>query len=160
MIIEIMLRRLLLTTFAGHEKCRLLLQVHVSERIASLPLSSIPVHCQPRTRQGVHISRTSQCKEPDEGTPEELNVLKTDADGAAKVGTRFAANAACVLAPRQRHVGQEHISPRTNKRMNDTKALVPDPFLRWPGTLQFSQQVREYTCTIDSPTISSVQPVK
>jgi hypothetical protein len=43
--------------------------------------------------------------------------------------------------------------------VNDTKALVTEPFLR-PGTSQLSQQVGEHTCTIDSPPVSPVQPLK
>jgi hypothetical protein len=49
----------LFRAFAGHKNCGMLLQVQMSERVASLPLSSVPVHCQPRARQRAHFTNKS-----------------------------------------------------------------------------------------------------
>lgn len=41
-----------------------------------------------------------------------------------EVSTRFAAHAARMAAPWQRHVSNKHIGSRTNKRVYDAKALI------------------------------------
>ena len=71
-----------------------------------------------RKKSDAKKKRTSQRRGADAGIPEVKNV-KENAEGSKvklrEAGTRFAANIACVMAPRQRHVSKEDISTRTNE---------------------------------------------